>query len=464
MPLEHLFVRELKKLLDLRSDMDTPEEIENSIVQGTQVRGTNLWILMFAIFVASIGLNVNSTSAIVGAMLISPLMGPIMGIGYGAGVDNFQLIRTSARALGVFVVISLLTSTLYFFLTPLTQAQSELLARTAPTLWDVLIALFGGMAGIIGVTRREWGNVIPGVAIATALMPPLCTAGYGIATGQPRFFFGAFYLFTINAVYIALSSLFFTRLLRLPRKKFATHLSQTRARLVISAAILLTIVPSVYLAVKLVKDEVFKTQANAYLAAVARTEKNLFIIQKEIDPSTQAISLTVAGKKPDSATMERLLAQLSEYHLDPAKLSVRNWQQQEGADLNLLKSELQQDLYRNSLQLLESKNAKIQELEEQLRKQQADRIRQGDRQNEYDQVRDELKAQYPELRNVIITHGLNAPVKQGAGQPEATPGDDTLIVYLESRKTLSSATKTRIRNWLSVHYKLKNVYVFSKKA
>ena len=170
---EHLFLRELRKLFDLRGDMDEAADIEASIRQGVKTRGTNLWILMFAILVASIGLNVNSTAVIIGAMLISPLMGPIMGIGYGAGVDDFQLIRQSARSLGVFIFLSLLTSTLYFLLTPLTQAQSELLARTAPNLWDVLIALFGGMAGIIGVTRREKSTVIPGVAIATALMPPL---------------------------------------------------------------------------------------------------------------------------------------------------------------------------------------------------------------------------------------------------------------------------------------------------
>jgi uncharacterized hydrophobic protein (TIGR00271 family) len=169
---EHLFLRELRSSFDLRGDMDDPAEIEASIRQGIKTRGTNMWILMFAILVASIGLNVNSTAVIIGAMLISPLMGPIMGLGYGTGVHNFQLIRQSLRSLGIFIFLSLLTSTIYFLLTPLTEAQSELLARTAPNLWDVLIATFGGMAGIIGVTRREKSTVIPGVAIATALMPP----------------------------------------------------------------------------------------------------------------------------------------------------------------------------------------------------------------------------------------------------------------------------------------------------
>lgn len=168
-------------LLDDKAD-DTM--IDESLRAGVELRGATPWILMFAIFVASIGLNVNSTAVIIGAMLISPLMGPIMGIGYGIGIYDFALIRKSVGNLLIATLISLLTSTVYFALSPLTEAHSELLARTSPTIWDVLIALFGGFAGIIGVTRKEKTNVIPGVAIATALMPPLCTAGYGLANGN----------------------------------------------------------------------------------------------------------------------------------------------------------------------------------------------------------------------------------------------------------------------------------------
>lgn len=482
MPRNHLFVRELRKLFELRSDMDEPAEIEASIVSGIKLRGTNLWILMFAIFVASIGLNVNSTAVIIGAMLISPLMGPIMGIGYGAGVDNFQLIRDSARALGVFVVLSLATSTLYFALTPLTQAQSELLARTSPNLWDVLIALFGGMAGIIGITRREWGNVIPGVAIATALMPPLCTAGYGIATGQPRFFFGAFYLFSINAIWIALSALFFTRLMRLPRKTFQVAASQTRARLLISAAVLFTVVPSVFLAINLVRDEIFKTEAIAYLTSVAKTEPNLFVVQKEVDATNRAITLTVAGKKPDKATMERLFARLNEHGLDSARLDVRSFQQDNATDLNLIKNELQEDLYRNSLQLLEAKNARIGELQNQVRELQAGQERSAERELEYARVSAELRAQYPEIVRVALALGqLDSPsvstvgapaqagddsLKTGTDKPDAKPGakNNTLLVYIESRRTLDGATRKRIQAWLETHYGLPSVYVFSKRV
>lgn len=460
---EHYFLSAFKKLFDLRSDMDEPSDIEASISHGIKIHGTNLWILMFAIFVASIGLNVNSTAAIIGAMLISPLMGPIMGIGYGAGIDNFGLIRQSFRSLTVFVLLSLLTSTIYFFLTPLQQAQSELLARTSPTLWDLLIALFGGMAGIIAVTRKDKSNVLPGVAIATALMPPLCTAGFGIATGQPRFFFGAFYLFTINAVYIALSALLFTRLLRLPRQSFPSVSIQKRARIVITTAIIATIIPSAYLAVQLVKKEVFITQANSCLTAIAKTEKNLFLLQKDINSDTNVITLTVAGKGLDKATIERINAQFDQFSLKGAKLIVNSFQEDNGLNLNQLKTEMRQDLYRNSLQLLESKNAKIQELEDVIRNQKVDQSKHEERLSDYEQVREELKAQYPELTNVQIAHGQNAP-QSGTTTDLSAPSDDTLIVYLELRKPLSRANKTRIRKWMMSHYKLKNVYVFSKNS
>ena len=216
----------LGRVFQLRGDQASPEAIDSGIRDGVRVSGTNLWVLMCAILIASIGLNVNSTAVVIGAMLISPLMGPITGVGYGLGVQDTPLIRRSLLNMGVFVGISLAASTLYFLITPLSDASSELLARTAPTIWDVLIAFFGGAAGMIGLTRKEPTTLIPGVAIATALMPPLCTAGYGLATGQAGFFFGAFYLFTINSVFIALATLGITRVLRLPLQ---AHADETRA-------------------------------------------------------------------------------------------------------------------------------------------------------------------------------------------------------------------------------------------
>ena len=174
----------LLRMFNLRDDLDHPEEIDDAIRSGVELFGTNLWVLIFAILVACVGLNMNSTAVIIGAMLISPLMGPIVGVGYGLAIHDIALIKKALFTLLVFTLISLLTSTVYFYISPLKEPGSELLARTSPTLWDVLIAFFGGCAGIIALTRRNFSNVVPGVAIATALMPPLCTAGYSLAQGN----------------------------------------------------------------------------------------------------------------------------------------------------------------------------------------------------------------------------------------------------------------------------------------
>lgn len=192
----------LKDAFSLESDTANYEEIRTRLVEGGQVTGTNMCVLMLAIFIASIGLNMNSTAVIIGAMLISPLMGSIQAAAYGTATADLRLFRKSVIGLMFQVMVCLITSTLYFLISPISTTTSELLARTQPTIWDVLIALFGGIAGIIGITRKEKSNVIPGVAIATALMPPLCTCGYGIATGQWRFLLGAGYLFLVNSYFI----------------------------------------------------------------------------------------------------------------------------------------------------------------------------------------------------------------------------------------------------------------------
>ena len=211
--------RFLRDRFDLGEDGALQDEVVDNICRGVDFRGTNLWVLIFATFVASLGLNVNSTAVIIGAMLISPLMGPIMGMGLSVGINDFDLLKRSVRNFGFMVLVSILTSTLYFVVSPLSGAQSELLARTVPTTYDVLIAFFGGLAGIVAQSRRDrTSTVIPGVAIATALMPPLCTAGYGLATLQLNYFLGAFYLFFINTVFIAIATFVVVRFLKYRKK------------------------------------------------------------------------------------------------------------------------------------------------------------------------------------------------------------------------------------------------------
>ncbi len=209
----------LNKFLDyvnLENEIDDFEKIYETIEKGVNFKGSNIWILIAAVIVASIGLNMNSTAVIIGAMLISPLMGPINGMGYSIATYDFLLFRKAIKNFTFAVIASLIASTAYFAISPISTVHSELLARTSPTIYDVLIALFGGLAGIVAISSKQKGTVIQGVAIATALMPPLCTAGYGLATGQFYYFFGAFYLFTINTVFIAISSVLISQILKFP--------------------------------------------------------------------------------------------------------------------------------------------------------------------------------------------------------------------------------------------------------
>ena len=261
------------QLLDLKGDSAPFSEIRQRITSDASVKGANLVILITAILIASVGLNMNSTAVIIGAMLISPLMGGLVATGYGMATYDMQFIKDSMVKLGFQVSFALITSAIYFSLSPISDASSELLARTSPTIWDVIIALAGGIAGAIGNTRKEKTNVIPGVAIATALMPPLCTAGYGIATHSSTFVLGALYLFFINAFFITLSAFLVFKVLRVPASTTVneSHMQYQRTILLI-AGIVITI-PSIYMAYLTVNDNIRDTQIKTFIAKEVASEK-----------------------------------------------------------------------------------------------------------------------------------------------------------------------------------------------
>ncbi|MBL0229941.1 MAG: DUF389 domain-containing protein [Moraxellaceae bacterium] len=292
----------------LAHEQDSPLAIHDSIVSGIIVRGTNLWILMLAIVIASVGLNINSTAVIIGAMLVSPLMGPIIGIGYGLGTYDFDLVRQAIKNFLFTVIVSLIVSTLYFSVSPINEAHSELLARTSPNIYDVLIAFFGGLAGFIAIVSRQKGNVITGVAIATALMPPLCTAGYGIATNQWSFLLGALYLFTINTVFIALAALIATRLFGQPLILQTDPAKKQIANSYVSAIVFLTLIPSVILGISFINQDHFNRLAKRFVNDV-KIENN-YLLRYDIIPSRRQISLTFGGIGLTDAQKENLIQQL----------------------------------------------------------------------------------------------------------------------------------------------------------
>lgn len=250
---------------NLQEDKADEPLIVEAIRKNVDFKGVNLWALIFAIIIASVGLNVNSTAVIIGAMLISPIMGPVMGIGLGIGINNLRLVKKGAKNLLVATLIAILTSAIYFKISPLHEAQSELLARTSPSIWDVFIAFFGGLAGMVAASRRERSNVIPGVAIATALMPPLCTAGFGLATGNWYYFFGAIYLYFINSVFIAIATFLMARYLKMNRQHFADPRHEKRVNRYIVTIVVITILPSIVMAYRIVNKSIFEANAKKFV-------------------------------------------------------------------------------------------------------------------------------------------------------------------------------------------------------
>lgn len=353
------FVESLRDRFNLDDDKASEEEVRDNIRKGVEFRGTNLWVLIFAIFIASIGLNVNSTAVIIGAMLVSPLMGPIMGVGLALGVNNFDLMKRSLRSLGLAVMVGLVTSTLYFWISPLSTAQSELLARTTPTIYDVLIAFFGGLAGIVAQSRKDRiSTVIPGVAIATALMPPLCTAGFGLARGDLGFFIGAFYLFFINAVFIAVGTYIIVRFLKYKKVEFVDPKKELRAKRYMTVIVTITLVPSVILAYGIVQRTIFESNAKNFIDKVLVFEGSEVVSAvPTYAGDSSIIEVMLVGRTVPEAAIAVARGQLATYNLNHTRLIVR----QAGVD-NSFDGHTMQSVLRSNVEIIEEKNREIEQL------------------------------------------------------------------------------------------------------
>lgn len=420
----------------------------SSIEKGVEFRGINVWTLIFAILIASIGLNVNSTAVIIGAMLISPLMGPIMGLGLSVGIYDFALLKKSLKNLSIAVVLSVISSATYFFISPLSEAQSELLARTTPTIYDVLIALFGGLAGIVAGSSKEKGNAIPGVAIATALMPPLCTAGYGIASGNLYYFLGAFYLFFINAVMISFSTLLIVRFLKFPLKQNINQNQTKNVRKYIYIIVTLTVLPSIYFGYKIVLETFFKTNASNFINKELAFDKtqiiNKSLLYKHNDSSE--IIVFVAGETIDSVSITKIQKKLPDYSLNNTKLIIKQgFDNYSSLDFNQLKSGIIEELYKKNELALQDKDKKIKFLETELLKYKS---------NQYP-IRDigmELNAINSKINgfsaNNLIYYKL-----------DKSTFDTIANVNLLSKSKLNSSELRVISNWLKKRLKQENLKI-----
>ena len=315
------FLERVRMQFNLMPDKDDEHEIVSQISSGVSFRGANLWVLIFAIFIASLGLNVNSTAVIIGAMLISPLMGPIIGMGLAVGTNDLDLLRRAAKNFGVATLISVLTAMVYFLITPLSEARSELLARTSPTLYDVLIAFCGGAAGIIALCTRGKGNVIPGVAIATALMPPLCTAGYGLATGHLLYFLEAFYLFFINTVFIALATYCGVRLMHFNQHEFQSPEMAVKAKRIVMAIVVVTMLPAVYMTVGIVQQSISENNVRKFIKTEL-TQRGTQIISNSVERDSLRLRVVAVGREITEAKRAEAERRMAQYGMIGYRLRV----------------------------------------------------------------------------------------------------------------------------------------------
>lgn len=434
------FNNQIKEIINLSDHVDISDTIE-SIKKSIDFRGPNVWILVFAIIMASVGLNLNSIPVIIGAMLIFPLMGPVIGAGLAVGIDDSVLLKRSLKNLGIMVLISLIASTAFFALTPLSLDEpTELLARIRPTIYDVFIALFGGLAAIVEWSRKEKGTVIGGVAIATALMPPLCSAGYGLANLNAAFFFGAIYLFFINSLFIALATFLVVRYLKFPLITFADPSKQRRVRRAITFFALLMVIPSIYTAVVVIKENSFNQAAKKFVAE-HKTMGSSYIFDYSINhnkkPST--LILSVSGDPLSQLQKDTLMNSLEKRGILKNQLIIKENERNEVIDENgFVKS------------IFERSDLEINKREVLIRNMELELKQLKSREIPYKQIASEIIAQHPGIVSFSIARGAQVDI-------EKLDSKEQVIALIKWQKPLSGIEIIRLERWLSIRLKENNL-------
>jgi uncharacterized hydrophobic protein (TIGR00271 family) len=407
--------------------------IIDSLTKNIDFKGANLFALVFAIFIASIGLNVNSTAVIIGAMLISPLMGPVMGVGLGIGINDLQLVKRGLKNLLVATGIAVITSTIYFLITPLHDAQSELLARTSPSIWDVFIAFFGGLAGMVAASRTEKTNVIPGVAIATALMPPLCTAGFGIAMGNWYFVLGALYLYFINSVFIAIATFLMSRYLKMKKHHLEDIGQEKKVNRYIIAIVIITIAPSIFMAYRIVNKSIFENNGRKFVDKEFNFE-NTQVVSKTFAYKNKTIDLLVIGNVLDKPVLDSLNKKLERYQLANVKLIVRQGlSARQHIDLSQIKASILEDVVNMRTDSIKSTVIDKPVV--------ADTT-----------VLAELRILYPS----IISFGANQTIVHSSARQPADTAKLALAIF---DNKLTEREKTKLEHWLKLRYQMPDLVV-----
>lgn len=435
-PFREYMRQQWREYTSLNDYIDT-KAADLNIRSNIPFKGNNIYILFVAIVIASVGLNVNSIPVIIGAMLISPLMGPIIGFGYGLGTNDTKLLVASLRNLGVMVLISLIASTLYFVLTPLdSDNPTELLARTKPSIYDVLIAFFGGLAGMLEISRKDKGTVLSGVAIATALMPPLCTVGYGIANLNWQFAGGAMYLFFINSVFIALAAYIVTKYLKYPLVNEKNG-GQTKRIWSYVLLILIVIVPSVFTGYSIIRENQFVKDTRHFVKenqSVGSTYIYDYTLDMKSKPYT--IELRLAGESLSDDAREQLYTAAEKYGLLRSQIIFRDDATIKVERLN--EKDIMSDWIASTEREIRQRDDSIRVLRGQLRSLQAEM---ESLKLPTEQLAAELRSQWPAISEVTLA--------RAEGQQ--------ILVILRPERRFHKDDVTRIENWLKVRLQNENV-------
>ena len=426
------FWKNIRGYFNALPDKENETEIIKQISSGVTFHGANLWVLIFAVFIASLGLNVNSTAVIIGAMLISPLMGPISGMGLAVGIDDFNLLKRSVKN---YLVATVITAMIYFIISPISEAQSELLARTSPTLYDVLIAIFGGAAGILALCTKGKGNVIPGVAIATALMPPLCTAGYGLAVGEISFFFGAFYLFFINTVFIALSTFIGVRMLRFQRRTFADAAALQRVRKYIFAIVVITMIPATYMTTQIIRESIQDNNTQQFVKNEL-TLKGTYIISNKRNDESKTIRIVAVGEPIGKDTIKKAQENLKEYSLEGYKLVIIQGSQ---GNNTLRKEDLSGNSLADTKEQLITQSEQLSNLEKQLKKYWS-----------YETLGKELSKEIKAICPQVNTISLSLVSEE---RTDTLATKNYVLALVGYKNALSTAEQQQLQRWLKTRSK-----------
>lgn len=440
------FKKTIHALADIQGDID-PISAEENIKSGIPYRGPNLWILAFAIVLASVGLNINSTAVIIGAMLVSPLMGPIFGLGLGLGTNDTQVLRDSGKNLLVMVAVSLLASFIYFLITPLKlDNPTELLSRTNPTIYDVVIAFFGGLAGIFEMSRKKKGTVLSGVAIATALMPPLCTAGYGLASLNMRYFAGALLLFSINTVFITLATLMMVKFLKYPERQFQNEKTARHVRNWITVAVVLVTVPSIWSAVVMIRKNSFEMKVESFIADNKNLDNGYISDYKTDYRKGGSLKVYITGGTLTASEKDALLSSAEDHGLSKSQIEFKEHVIGSGASDSSEK--LVKGIYERTDSEISKREQEIARLEDEIAKLKKDEI-------PYSQITREAVTQYPEIKDLFISRGAEVSSDSLAEKP-------CVLVVAKSEKQLGEVAREKLADWLKVRLNDTTVVVINK--